>query len=109
MADTPTDVLVAGYQDIEEATKDFEALVAAVKQRAVSIEGVILVTHAEDGSVAVRQTGDERGRKGTGWGGGVGTGGRPVRAAAARVGRGRGGRRRRDRQVRRPPSRAGHP
>ena len=72
MADTPTDVLVAGYQDIEEATKDFEALVAAVKQGAVSIEGVILVTHAQDGSVAVRQTGDDRGRKGTGWGGGVG-------------------------------------
>ena len=72
MADTPTDVLVAGYQHIEEATEDFEALVAAVKERAVSIEGVILVTHADDGSVAVRQTGDERGRKGAGWGGGVG-------------------------------------
>ena len=72
MADTPTDVLVAGYQDIDEATNDFETLVAAVKQRAVSIEGVILVTHAQDGSVAVRQTGDNRGRKGTGWGGGVG-------------------------------------
>ena len=25
MAETPTDVLVAGYQDIDEATKDFEA------------------------------------------------------------------------------------
>ena len=72
MAETPTDVLVAGYQDIDEATKDFESLVALVKEKQVSIEGVILVTHAEDGSVAVRQTGDNRGRKGTGWGGGVG-------------------------------------
>ena len=72
MAETPTDVLVAGYQDIDEATKDFEALVALVKAKEVSIEGVILVTHAQDGSVAVRQTGDNLGRKGAGWGGGVG-------------------------------------
>ena len=72
MAETPTDVLVAGYQEIDEATKDFEALVALVKDGQVSIEGVILVTHAQDGSVSVRQTGDDRGRKGLGWGGGVG-------------------------------------
>ena len=73
MAETsPTDVLVAGYQDIDEATKDFESLVALVKEKRVSIEGVILVTHAHDGSVSVRQTGDNRGRKGMGWGGGVG-------------------------------------
>ena len=73
MAETPpTDVLVAGYQDIDEATKDFEALVALVKAKQVSIDGVILVTHAQDGSVSVRQTGDNLGRKGAGWGGGVG-------------------------------------
>ena len=72
MAETPTDVLVAGYQDIDEATKDFEALVALVKEKEVLIEGVILVTHAEDGSVAVQQTGDNLGRKGMAWGGGVG-------------------------------------
>ena len=72
MAETPTDVLVAGYQDIEEATKDFESLVALVREKQVSIDGVILVTHAQDGSVAVRQTGDNLGRKGLGWGGGVG-------------------------------------
>ena len=72
MADTPTDVLVAGYQDIDEATSDFEALIALVKEKKVEIEGVILVTHAQDGSVAVRQTGDNLGRKGMGWGGGVG-------------------------------------
>ena len=67
-----TDVLVAGYQDIEEATEDFEALVALVKGKQVAIDGVILVTHAQDGSVSVRQTGDNLGRKGVGWGGGVG-------------------------------------
>ena len=72
MAETPTDVLVAGYQDIDEATRDFGSLVALVREKQVSIEGVILVTHAHDGSVAVRQTGDDLGRKGLGWGGGVG-------------------------------------
>ena len=109
MAETPTDVLVAGYRDIDEATKDFESLVALVRDKQVSIEGVILVTHAQDGSVAVRQTGDNLGRKGLGWGGGVGPRGWTVRAAAAGVGRRRGGRGRGDRQVRRPPGRAGHP
>jgi len=72
MADTPTDVLVAGYQHAGTATKDFDALCELVEDKKVEIEGVILVTHAEDGSVEVRQTGDHLGRKGAGWGGGVG-------------------------------------
>ena len=72
MPDTPTDVFVAGYQDIDAATKDFESLVAQVKEGKVEIEGVILVTHEEDGTVSVEQTGDHLGRKGAGWGGGVG-------------------------------------
>jgi hypothetical protein len=50
MPDTSTDVLVAGYEDIEEATEDFEALVALVKEKKVSIESVILVTHTEGAS-----------------------------------------------------------
>jgi arylsulfatase len=72
MSDAPTDVLVAGYPDIDTATADFEALMGRVKDKEVVIEGVILVTHAADGSVSVRQTGDNLGRKGLGWGGGVG-------------------------------------
>lgn len=71
MADTLTDVLVAAYQDIDTASKDFDALVASVKEKQVAIEGVILVTHAEDGSVSVRQTGDHQGCKGAGWGRGT--------------------------------------
>ena len=43
-----------------------------VKEKKVAIDGVILVTHDEDGAVAVRQTGDNLGRKGAGWGAGVG-------------------------------------
>jgi arylsulfatase len=72
MADTPTDVLVAAYPDIDVATGDFDALAAAVAAKRIEIEGAILVTHAEDGAVAVRQTADHRGRRGAGWGGGVG-------------------------------------
>ncbi len=72
MADAATDVLVAGYPDIETATSDFEGLIERVRDKKVEIEGAILVSHAEDGSVSVQQTGDNLGRKGVGWGGGVG-------------------------------------
>src|SRR6476661_625686 len=72
MAETPTDVLVAGYQDMKTASEDFESLVALVTQKKVAIEGVILVKHAEDGSVSVELTGDHLGRTGARWGGGVG-------------------------------------
>jgi arylsulfatase A-like enzyme/uncharacterized membrane protein len=72
MPDTPTDVLVAGYQDIEAASDDFEALVAQTSDGKLEIDGIILVTHDAEGNVSVRQTGDHLGRKGAGWGGGVG-------------------------------------
>jgi arylsulfatase len=72
MTETRTDVLVAGYREIDAARSDFDTLADAVATKAVKIEGAILVTHAESGEVAVRQTADHRGRKGAGWGGGVG-------------------------------------
>jgi len=72
MAEHKTDVLVAGYQSIEKATEDFDALLELVKTKQVEVGGVILVSHAEDGTVDVQQTGDNLGRKGMGWGGGVG-------------------------------------
>src|SRR4051794_6035014 len=72
MHETPTDVLVAGYPDVDAAARDFDGLVALVRDKKVEIEGVILVAHAEDGTVSVQQTGDDRGRKGLRWGGGVG-------------------------------------
>lgn len=72
MAETLTDVLVCGYRDIDAAERDFDALVAQVRAKAIEIDGVILVTHGEDDTVTVRQTGDDLGRKGMGWGGGVG-------------------------------------
>ena len=71
MVDTLTDVLVAGYQDINEATSDFEALIALVKDKKVEIEGVILVTHARRQRCGPADR-HQLGRKGMGWGGGVG-------------------------------------
>jgi len=72
MAETTTNVLVAGYRDVESARADFDALAELAADGAVTLEGAILVTHAADGQVAVRQTADHRGRRGAGWGGGVG-------------------------------------
>jgi arylsulfatase A-like enzyme/uncharacterized membrane protein len=72
MADTPTDVFVGGYPDIDAATKDFDVLAGLVGDKKVEIEAAILITHAEDGTVTVAQTADHRGRKGVEWGGAVG-------------------------------------
>ena len=66
------DLIMAAYQDVGAAEKDFDALVALVKAKKVRTEGVILVEHDADGKVTVHQTGDHLGRKGLGWGGGVG-------------------------------------
>ena len=55
-----------------QAQKDFDALVGLVQGKQVRTEGVILVEHDADGQVKVSQTGDHLGRKGLGWGGGVG-------------------------------------
>ena len=72
MSDTPTDVLVAAYQSIDAATRDFDGLMQIVQEKQVQIEGAILVTHDADGQVTVVQHGDNLGRKGLGWGAGAG-------------------------------------
>ena len=71
MSDT-FDVVMAAYQDTGAAERDFDALVRMVKDKAVRSEGVILVERDAGGQVRVTQTGDHLGRKGLGWGGGVG-------------------------------------
>ncbi len=72
MAGNLTDVLVAGYQGVDIATRDFDSLVASVKDKKVRIEAVILVAHEIDGTITVQKTGDHLGRTGAKWGGGVG-------------------------------------
>jgi uncharacterized membrane protein len=71
MADT-FDVIMAAYQATGAAERDFDALVQLVKVKTVASEGVILVERDAGGEVHVTQTGDHLGRKGLGWGGGVG-------------------------------------
>ena len=71
MADT-YDVIMAGYPSVDAAQKDFDGLVALTRDKKVRTEGVILVEHDADGQVKVSDTGDHLGRKGLGWGGGVG-------------------------------------
>ena len=79
MSDTTMNVLVAAYPSVEGAGSDFDTLTQMVAEKTVRVEGVIVVTHATDGAVAVRQTGDHRGRKGAGWGGGSGHSSRRTR------------------------------
>ncbi len=66
------DVILAAYPSGMHAQDDFDALVAAVQGKKVKTDGVILVERDKDGKVTVSQTGDHLGRKGMGWGGGVG-------------------------------------
>jgi arylsulfatase A-like enzyme/uncharacterized membrane protein len=72
MAEALTDVLFAAYQDVATATRDFDRLMKIVEDKQVEMEGAILVTHDADGAVTVVQHGDNHGRKGLGWGAGVG-------------------------------------
>src|SRR5512145_814165 len=71
MSDT-LDLILAAYQTIEAAEHDFEELVKLVRSKEIGTEGVILVQRDEEGEVRVTDTGDKLGRKGAGWGGGVG-------------------------------------
>ncbi len=66
------DVIMAAYQSIGPAERDFDTLVGFVRSKTVRSEGLILVEHDDAGQVRVTQTGDHLGRKGLGWGGGVG-------------------------------------
>lgn len=65
-------VIVAGYPELETAGANFDALVALAKDKEIRTDGMILVQRDEEGRVVVRETGDRLGRKGAGWGGGVG-------------------------------------
>ena len=66
------DVIMAVYPSTEAAAANFDDLVQLVKAKTVRSEGLILVERDADGQVRVTQTGDHLGRKGMGWGGGVG-------------------------------------
>ena len=65
-------LLVAAYQDPGTAQAEFDGLVERVRSKEVSSQGMILVGKDADGKVVVADTGNHLGRKGAGWGGGVG-------------------------------------
>jgi len=65
-------VIMAGYQDIDAARKDFDGLMQLVKEKKVRTDGIVLAQHDKDGRASVSETGDHLGRKGMGYGGGVG-------------------------------------
>ncbi len=71
MSDT-YDVILAAYCSTNSAERDFDTLIQRIKDKTVTTEGVILVERDEDGRVRVTQNGDHLGRRGLGWGGGVG-------------------------------------
>jgi arylsulfatase A-like enzyme/uncharacterized membrane protein len=72
MGDDSMVLVVAGYQDAETAQHDFDAVAALVQARSVSSQGMILIVKDAGGEVRLEDTGDHLGRKGMGWGAGVG-------------------------------------
>jgi len=72
MSDTDFDVVIAAYLIPDLAQQDFDALVKIVKDKQLTVEGVVLVTNDAAGNVSVKETGDHLGRKGMAVGGGVG-------------------------------------
>jgi arylsulfatase len=65
-------LILAGYQALDVAGSDFDGLVKLASGKTIRTEGMILVQRDEEGEVRVTDTGDTLGRKGAGWGGGVG-------------------------------------
>src|SRR5207237_2139330 len=72
MSDEQKDVVIAAYLFEDLAKKDFEAVLKLAEDKAVAVEGVVLVQKDAKGEVEVNETGDHLGRKGLKIGGGVG-------------------------------------
>src|SRR4249919_2844235 len=72
MSDEHKDVLIAAYLLEDLAQKDFDAVCKLAEDKAITVEGVVLVRKDADGEVHVTETGDHLGRKGLKVGGGVG-------------------------------------
>jgi arylsulfatase len=72
MSDEQKDVLIAAYLFEDLAKKDFDAVVKLAEDKAITVEGVVVVQKDADGEVHVTETGDHLGRKGVKLGGGVG-------------------------------------
>ena len=72
MSNDQKDVLIAAYLIEDLAKQDFDAVLKLAEDKAITVEGIMLVQKDADGEVHVTQTGDHLGRKGLKMGGGVG-------------------------------------
>jgi len=72
MSDDQKDVVIAAYLFEDLAKKDFEAVRKLAEDKAITVEGVVLVQKDAEGDVQVTETGDHLGRKGVKVGAGVG-------------------------------------
>jgi uncharacterized membrane protein len=72
MSDDQKDVLIAAYLIEDLAKEDFDAVVKLAEDKAITLEGIVLVQKDSDGEVHVTETGDHLGRRGAKAGGGVG-------------------------------------
>ncbi|WP_072691191.1 arylsulfatase [Rhodococcus marinonascens] len=72
MSDDTKLILVAGYRDLEVGRREFDALADQVKTKQIELRGAALVAKDSDDNATVIDTGDHLGRKGAGWGAGVG-------------------------------------
>ena len=65
-------VVVAAYQDLQAARRDFESLTGEVAAKHLAMRGAVLVAKGADGTPSLLDTGNRLGRRGAGWGAGVG-------------------------------------
>ena len=72
MAEEHAIVVVASYQDLDAARRDFQALADRVKDKQIALRGAVLVGKDADGKPVLIDTGNHLGRRGAGWGAGVG-------------------------------------
>jgi arylsulfatase len=72
MSDEQKNVVIAAYLFEDLAKKDFEAVLKLAEDKAITVEGVVLVQKDAKGEVEVNETGDHLGRKGLKIGGGIG-------------------------------------
>lgn len=72
MSNKRKDVLIAAYLFEDLAKRDFDAVLKLAEDKAITVEGVVVVQKDADGEVHVIESGDHLGRKGAKLGGGAG-------------------------------------
>jgi len=65
-------VIVAGYQDLDAARRDFDTLTEGAKAKRIPLRGAVLVGKDAGGTPVVVDTGNRLGRRGAAWGAGAG-------------------------------------